>query len=208
MPVIEDRVERKRGCGFRKEGGFYLVANGPAVGCGKLPIPLAVCPCCHAGIKPTRGWTWINGTALAAEKVCDFQPSDTGCEFCPLAKPMGRVGLLWIGEKFYKTPEDFQRESIEQGISRRISQIPRDFKVGETYVWLAHRKTIKNEDGTFTPAVFRIFRPQRIEYVVKKDDSDEKLDKLAERGITLVRVKRASDQEPVETKEPEQQPLF
>ena len=56
--------ESERGCGFRKKGGLYLVSEGLAAPCGKLPIPLTVCPVCGQGIKPSRGWTWINGKKL------------------------------------------------------------------------------------------------------------------------------------------------
>jgi hypothetical protein len=202
--TIEDRVEGERGCGYRKPGGLYLISGGPAVACGKLPIPLSVCPCCGNGIKPTRGWTWVNGTALAAEKVCDRDPGvfHSGCIThpcfgCPLAAPMGRVGLLWIGEAFYKTPEDFCRESQEMGLSRRISAVPRDFVLGATWVWLAHRKTIKTSDGTFTPGVFRVFKPERIEYVVKGDESEDELQRMTDRGLTLVRVHRANQTQPM-----------
>jgi hypothetical protein len=57
---IETRVESKRGCGYRKPGGLYLVSGGFAKTCYKLPIGLTVCPCCNQGIKPARGFTWIS----------------------------------------------------------------------------------------------------------------------------------------------------
>ncbi len=62
--------ESKRGCGYRKQGGLYLMAGGPSAECGKLPLELTVCPCCGAGIKPARGWTWVNAEALFASKQC------------------------------------------------------------------------------------------------------------------------------------------
>ena len=57
-----------------------------------------------------------------------------------MTKDMGKAGLLWIGEQFYPTPGEFTREAEELGISRRISAVPRDFKLGETWVLFAHRK--------------------------------------------------------------------
>jgi len=60
-PEIEVRYESKRGCGWRKPGGLYLMADGPAELCGKLPIPLEICPSCGGGIKLSRGWTWVRG---------------------------------------------------------------------------------------------------------------------------------------------------
>jgi hypothetical protein len=42
----------------------------------------------------------------------------------------------------------------------------------------------------FKPGIFHIFCPSRIEYVVKEFDPQDKLERLAKRGITLVRVLR------------------
>ena len=191
--LIQVRVEGKRGCGYRKPGGFYLISDNPGRGCGKLPIPLDVCPCCGHGIKPSRGWTWINGAQLAAERPCEIIGT-AYCAVCPLSKPMGRVGLLWIGEAYYKTPADFQKEADTMGLSRRISRIPRGFKLGETWVWFAHRKAINNPDGTHTAAVFRVFKPQRIEYVVRGTETDEEIERLVDRGITPVEVRKPEEQ--------------
>lgn len=56
--------EPRRGCGYRKEGGLYLVGGGLSAPCGRLPIPLTVCPVCNGGIHPARGWTWVSPRAL------------------------------------------------------------------------------------------------------------------------------------------------
>lgn len=189
MNGVEVRQDRVRGCGWRKEGGLYLVADGFFAQCGKLPIPLTVCPTCHAGIKPSRGWTWIDGDALVAQEPCALAP----CTECRLAKPMGRVGLLWIGEQFYPTPAHWKQESRTQGISRRLSGVPKDFKIGETWVFVAHRKVIPNEGGKHTPGVFQAFKPTAIEYVVKESDTQEKIDALIKRGITPVRIERIEE---------------
>lgn len=134
-----------------------------------------------------------------------------------------RAGLLWIGEKFYPTPADWIRESREQGISRRIHAVPNDFEVGKTWVCVAHIKAIKkpcdhgiephpdqtvaetltaqancdlcDKDGfVYTPGIFQMFQPQAIEYVVKGDETDDELEKLAKRGFTLVKIERVGDQ--------------
>lgn len=195
-------IEGKRGCGYRKPGGLYLVSDGLSAPCGKLPIPLEVCPCCCGGIKPTRGWTWVNGTQLAADKAC-LAAGTTNCALCPMSKPMGRVGLLWVGEAYYKSTQSFVDEAHRQGVSRRISGVPRDFKLGETWVWLAHRKCIENPDGSWTAGVFRAFKPRAIEYVVRGDETDDELESLCKRGITPVRVVR---DETAEGKEVASQP--
>jgi hypothetical protein len=202
---IRTVIERKRGCGFRVPGGIYLRTDGMGRVCGALPIELTVCPTCHHGIKPARGWTWINIAELAAVRGCHYQEDDEkGCGNCPIADAQIQVaGLLWVGEKFYKTPAEFSKESADMGISRRITMVPKNFKLGETWVALAHRKAIPSSkelvehqlgvepsDLEYKPGIFHIFKPSRIEYVVKSDDSDEKLEKLEKRGFTLIKVEK------------------
>jgi rubredoxin len=134
-------VEAKRGCGYRKVGGLYLVSEGGGMPCDRFPIPLDVCPVCSHGFKQARGFTWVDVAGLLGgkhESCRDHWP----CPLCLTPKEMGKAGLIWIGEKFYKTPEEFQREGREQGFSRRIPVLPRGFKVGETWIMLAHPKTI------------------------------------------------------------------
>jgi hypothetical protein len=220
-PRIQTRHERKRGCGFRKAGGTYLISEGEGRGCGRLPIALNVCPTCGSGIKQTRGWTWINGAKLAETEHCAVADRPE-CKSCPMhndVSTMEKVGLLWIGEAFYKTAADFTLEAQQMGISRRISTVPRDFVVGETWVWLAHPKHVKNPEPPpvldpalkddeeavaqheedlaayrpMLPAVFRMFRPQRIEYVCTGKETTEEVDALVKRGLTPVLVKKIGE---------------
>jgi len=185
--MIETRNERERGCGFRKPGGLYLISGEiAATPCGKLPLVLDVCPTCGGGIKPTRGWTWVSAAALFAEREC----KGGECETCPLAMPgrMGRTGLIWIGGSFYKRPHDFTAVAIPKGI-----------EVGKTWVLLAHRQAVQNPDGSFSAAIFHAYRPTAIEYVVKDDDAEEKLERMIARGVTLVRVNRIGEQKQLES---------
>ncbi len=177
----EVRYEGPRGCGHRKAGGKYLVSSGIALPCGRFPIPLSTCPTCGHGIRPARGWAWVKLPELLKDSTgC----TNNTCGACPLsdakAAAIDKCGLLWTGEKFYKSAAEFLAEAMRMGISRRISQIPRGLKVGETYVLLAHRKP--------EPHAFAIFRPERIEYVVREQDDDDKLDRLEAQGVTLVQV--------------------
>lgn len=189
---IRTSYEGRRGCGYRKAGGIYLVSSGYGRHCGALPIELSVCPTCHAGFKPARGWTWVNLAALAAVRGCS---KEGGCGDCPIADGrIQEVGLIWVGEKFYPTAESFQKEANAMGISRRIAQIPRKFVLGETWVALAHRKVIEALPDP-KAGIFHVFKPIAIEYVVKEDDSEEKLNKLEERGLTLVKVIPAEEKE-------------
>jgi hypothetical protein len=196
MSNIQTVVEKERGCGFRVPGGIYLRTDGIGRICGALPIELTVCPTCHHGIKPARGWTWINIAEMVADRGCRLENIlGQGCGDCPIADAkIQMAGLLWVGEKFYRTPGKFAQEASEMGISRRITMVPKNFKLGETWVALAHRKAIpivpESPEQEFKPGIFHIFMPQRIEYVVKDDDSDEKLEKLEKRGFTLVKVEK------------------
>jgi hypothetical protein len=198
MIKIETRIEGKRGCGYRKPGGLYLIGPPTSVDCCKLPFPLTICPCCGAGIRPARAWTWVDVEKLFGNEPC-VAPLQANLTRCPLYHPkeLGQAGLVWIGEKFYPSPQDFLQEAREMGISRRIGAVPKDFKLGETWVLLAHRKGIHrveiDETGNdilqFTPAIFSVFRPSAIEYVVKGDETEEDLERIVKRGLTPITVK-------------------
>lgn len=218
--LVATRHDSKRGCGYRKAGGMYLVSGGPSVPCGKLPVyhtgtwetrvshVLAACPTCSGGVKPSRGWTWVDADTLLADSTC---PPATCNPFCPMARSMGRAGLLWIGGKFYERPQDWTDEAVKHGVSRRISQVPRELKIGETWVLVAHRKAIamrcpdcEDRGGAaagvrvcetcggsstiYAPGIFHAFKPTAIEYVVKGTETEEELQALIKRGITPVRV--------------------
>jgi hypothetical protein len=207
--------EKERGCGFRKPGGFYLVSYPGSFTCPKLPFPLEVCPCCGGGIKPARGFTWVNGKLLFREVLKnDICPSDCWLSLCLFRKSPEKVGLIWVGEQFYSTPEEFTREAIEQGISRRIHKIPQEFKLGETIVWLGHRSAVDKKcpecgdagdiaaekewlcstchgiGAVKVPGVFTLFKPQRIEYILKGNETEEELERMEKRGITLIKLVR------------------
>jgi len=194
---IETRHERRRGCGYRKPGGLYLVSGVLGRECGKLPIPLKVCPVCGHGIKPSRGWTWVGSNEISKMKECTSQ--DCG-NWCILKNGIGRVGLIWIGERYYKTPDIFTRETATMGVSRRIFRVPHGFRLGETWVLLGHRKAIisAGESGLeHSPGIFQAFKPTAIEYVVKGDESEEEIDKLLKRNITPLKVEKAEVQEKI-----------
>ena len=179
--MIKTVIEKKRGCGFRKPGGLYLRASRAFSTCGMLPIPLTVCPCCNQGIKPARGFVWVTpdiwkGKTCSLGGLCKDEP-----KCYPFSdKSIEKVGLLFTGTKFYKTSGDFIKESLDMGISKRISQVPKDLKLGETWVMLAHRKPESH--------IFAAFIPEVIEYVVKGDESPEFLANLEKRGIQPVKI--------------------
>jgi hypothetical protein len=176
---------------------------------------MVICPACGGGIKQSRGWTWITPDPL-------LDPGPHGSaeheSVCPLGIAVDwsdgkRAGLIWIGAGFYKRPEDFMREAVAMGVSRRIHNVPRQFKLGETWVALGHAKAIPGEcehgvpvehacescpDGMsgakWLPGVFTFFRPEAVEYIVKGTESEEELDALEARGLTLVNVVKLDEQ--------------
>jgi hypothetical protein len=194
-------VEARRGCGYRKAGGLYLVASAVGEPCERLPIPILPCTVCGSGLKPMRSWQWVRiGYILEGARTCAGGKSH--CPRCPVcspdlfeqtADPKDRVGLLWCGEAFYPNPGDWMAEAGALGISRRISALPKGFIVGKTWVMIAHRKAIGKvaEDGKtmFTPGVFHVFRPERIELVVTPSMKEEAwVAELVEKGVTLIEV--------------------
>jgi len=208
-------AEKKRGCGYRKIGGIYLCSDGVGEPCHRLPVPLDVCPTCHHGVKQTRGWTWLDWIAFSGGNCGGglnpaYVLGAPHCARCVVCTPelLGlapdkngntspelyrKVGLIWIGEKFYKTPNDFTREAVEQGISRRITAIPKGFKVGEHFILVAHPRAIENrtpgaENNVFTAGIFHAFKPSRIEKILGDDASPEEVKEWEDRGCTVVKL--------------------
>src|SRR3972149_2888123 len=127
-----------RGCGHRKVGALYLVGEGISAVCERLPIRIPdVCPTCGEGLKQARNITFVKSYYLGLDgSACDLPH----CKQCPVGA--GRpedVGILWVGERYY-TPEDFIAEARRYGVSKRIPQVPKKLKLGETWVLLAHPK--------------------------------------------------------------------
>ena len=189
-------AEKRRACGYRKVGGLYLCGSGEGMSCCKMPLITSICPTCGHGMRQTRGWTWIDPKPWLAEP-CKLPGRHL---ICPLATPevLGdRVGLLWVGTQFYPSPDVFNREANEMGISRRITAMPRGFKVGEHWVFLAHPRVKWHMEGEGADAkqvweagVFKVFKPSAVEKIVTEtmaQDADE-MQRLADRGITPVIV--------------------
>ena len=233
MTSVVVSTESARGCGYRKPDktgvGIYLVAPGMGHPCMRLPLPLHACPTCSGGIKPSRSWTWIEPQKLfEAAPPCPLEPALPGivgnsrvahgkvrrtqlhveCRVCFAghAMPAGRHGLLWIGEGFYKKPEDFLAEAKRMGVSRKVSAIPKGFKLGETIVYLAHRYAVAPqisegfveqglpENAHGTPGIFAIFKPAGVDLVIDDEKNvPERAEKLAEQvgaGVRIVKVVR------------------
>lgn len=222
MATVHTSVEGARGCGYRKGGALYLVSGHLSEPCPLLPIELHVCPTCGAGVKQARGFTWITPDPLLSPGAHGDIAHESRC---PLGRSQDwangrRAGLIWVGAKFYPTPGAFMDEAARMGVSRRISQVPRDLVVGETWIALAHPKAVAGEcehgapvdhacancpdgrsAGEWRGGVVTFFRPTAIEYIVKGTESSDELDKLEARGFRLVRVERAGEQTAIEDDE-------
>ncbi len=143
-------VEARRRCGFRKIGGSYLVAEGRGFECGRFPLALAPCPLCDHRPPFTRGLQRITPkSVLHASPVCKTG-DPTRCARCPFGSALGDDvgGLMWVGERFYPSPETFSAEAVTLGVSKRIASIPKWFTVGTTWVFLAHAKGVAEPCGT------------------------------------------------------------
>jgi len=213
-------VEAKRGCGYRKVGGLYMVSGQLSAPCGRLPLELHVCPTCMSGVKQTRAWTWVNPAALFSTAECyvdaartHLQHPGSRCAQCPAGNPalMGeQAGLLWVGGSFYPEAEDFMREARQLGVSRRIPAVPRNFKLGESWVLIAHPRAIyrapvtdaereefqaERDNGSpelhlIRKGVITMFRPTAVEKIVTESQAADEAEmaKLTEKGITPVVV--------------------
>ena len=178
-------VEPKRGCGYRKVGALYLVADKEDfVACHRLPVAIPE-------IKFFRGYKSINPYKLLYR--CDKLNLYFDCVNCTVCNPPDEDnhGLMFVGKKFY-TAESFTKEAMKLGISKRIANIPENFKLGKTVVYLAMQDIeFKIEGGSvFYNAIFMSFKPKRIEKIITETQAknEEFMKELKEKGITPVVV--------------------
>lgn len=203
-------VESPRGCGLRKIHGMYLVGEYIPVNCDRLPFPIGKCPICGQGTRFPRSPSLIFPDKLFGQhEGCkdEHQP----CFLCQPEKD--KVGyLLGVGKEY--TPQSFLVEGITRGFSKRIHQIPRHLKLGETVVYLCHNEAYDIPDDSpdvvkvgkkkiaVEPTgilnvpktkkglgIFTAFIPQRIEMLFYKSEITDKLrEQMAKRNITIVEI--------------------
>ncbi len=185
-------VEAKRGCGYRKVGGLYLCGSGITTTCDRLPFPIEYCPVCGSGIKFTQGFTWIDWYAFAGKHADCKEKYNIICLLCdPIMNE--KYGLLWVGEAYY-SPVLFIKEALEMGVSKRIPFIPKELKLGETVVLLAHKKVFYQAEGNDGkpheyPGIFYTFKPTTIEMPIYESElTEEKREELIKRNITPISI--------------------
>jgi hypothetical protein len=233
-PRIETRYESSRGCGLRDEpGGMYLVGSGAVRDCGKLPVSLEslnYCPNCGEMlpvdymIKFTRAPRMLHNPELLWSRI----PCENGrCETCPLSNAFesGPALLVFVGAEHYPTVKDFTDEAIRMGISRRIPVVPKEFIPGKTWVMLAHTKAVVEQkpiwredtgqmalvpriETVYSPGIFGMFLPDRIEVVVTGNESNEKIEDYLDRGLTPVRIINTETGEPTIPEPPRRTPVW
>jgi hypothetical protein len=149
--------EKKRGCGYRKIGGLYLVSDpGYRLRCDGLPLDLEPCGCCGFVPPFSRNLQRLQPEYISqAERIKHERDNagvgDCSCpDMCPLCNPEAwkaqdaTYGLMFVGKQSY-TPESFTKEAFSMGVSKRIPEIPSWLKLGETWILLAHQKVPKEE---------------------------------------------------------------
>jgi len=220
--------EAIRGCGFRKIGGLYLTGDpGQTLICDGLPLPLEPCDCCgfvppfsrnlqkvhpqYISQAELKKHSSINVEELAqAIEKRDLQGIVGGamnCSCppnCPICSTTHKFlehepfGLMFVGKRFY-SPRSFIQEAENMGVCKRIPDIPKWLRLGETWVLLAHSEVPKvsleelSSNGMHMKepekmkAIFYAFKPQRVEMPVWKDQiTNEEILMLENRGITPV----------------------
>jgi hypothetical protein len=154
-------VEPRRGCGYRRVGGLYLVAGGLGAPCDRMPFPLDRCRTCGGGVKFTRGHTWLQPDFFPVHEecadhgacpVCGYVAADEGGVLASNAE-LGPHLLLWVGRGHY-SPESYLDESHRLGVSRRLSALPKGLVVGETWVLLAHPDAVPAKEKRCTVCNF------------------------------------------------------
>jgi hypothetical protein len=144
--------EAKRGCGYREIGGMYLCGDGLWANCDRLPLPVGKCPTCSEGIKFPRSPVEINPLKLFGEHMIPDGTDEHGVEctvkcpdhewHCHVCEPLNEIAFIFgVGEKFY-TPQSFSFEAATMGVSKRIGRIPHGFKIGQSWIYLVHKKAI------------------------------------------------------------------
>lgn len=181
-------IEARRGCGYRKIGGLYLCADAPGKHCCRFPFELEVCPVCNQGVKQSRNVTWFTPNPWI-KGACKLP--GVACLLQNRLKLSEKSILIWIGAKFYATPDHFLDEARRMGISRRIKTVPRGFKLGETKVFFAHRNcafTHHDKLVEYGPGVFAMVVPTRIELLITEKPTEKQQRQLKDTRITPVVV--------------------
>lgn len=177
-------VEARRGCGFRKVHGTYLVSGDIWATCDRLPVEVKPCPTCGGGIHFPLSLKEINPLDLFGKHdKCKDEHKP-----CPMCQPTKDPAyILGVGKMFYNDPTKFISEAVNMGVCKRVAFIPKNLKVGKTVIYLIHKKAIYDGHERYRMGVFATFVPKRIEKLFWESEKTDKLVKHCEKqGITPV----------------------
>jgi hypothetical protein len=183
MPVEGVKIEQRyqRGCGFRRPG-LYLVGEGYPVPCDRLMMKIPVCPCCGETLRQLRSIRVFNPF-----RMLGLHGESCTCDkACPACYPPEKGGLIWVGEKFYHTPEDFIKEAHFIGVSRRIPKLPKELGVGD-WIYLVH--PWGNELDLDEPArIFYVFRIREVQQILTPMQAEdlEYVKEVQKKGFTPI----------------------
>jgi hypothetical protein len=145
-------IEARRACGYRRVGGTYLCGGDTPSFCDRLPYPLAACPAWGDGVRVFGEFGSINPPKLFDSHHFGDQDDKSGlyirsctdgaltCFMCDSRDEP--TFIMGGGEKFYKTTAEFVSGAREPGVYKRIPFIPKDSKLSDTVVSLAHPKAV------------------------------------------------------------------
>jgi hypothetical protein len=195
-------MEQERGCGWRKIGGFYLCGEGVSVACDGLPLDLEPCSECGFAMGFSRGVQLIPRGYLESKVQRAHKTRDCTDTFpCAVCTPGQTTAFMWVSKDLY-SPSSFIAEARKMGVSKRFARgsLPREFKIGQTWVLLAHKKAnFLKDPQDFTkgyneaPGVFYAFRPQRIEVPMWKDSEAQEIRDLEVQGFTVVLIDKTEE---------------
>ena len=203
---VVTKIRFERGCGFRKAGGFYLFGDksaGISLVCDRLPLEIPTCPRCGETIRFSRGIQEIDFLNIF-ENHNELIPCKCP-KNCPACYPETvlpsedgedcvNTWLMWVGQDY--TTDSFVDEAQRLGTSKRIPYLPKGFRIGADWVFLARhnggKRTIAVEvNGRVTrmsDVIFYAYRPTALELIITEDQAkdQEYIDNLLERGITPI----------------------
>lgn len=187
--LVENIQIEERRCGKRIPGGLYFVGDIPVEDMSNFLPRRLKCSCGIPFLDFSRNVQKIQPYVYFPELR---KGEDRPANMPALFDKKDNAWIVSVGQaKGYATPGVFIEEAQRLGISRYIKEIPRGFKIGESWVFLLHAKVFSvdvpgQKKPDWEPGIFAMFKPRRIEYVVKGGESEVYLKSLIERGITPV----------------------